>query len=736
MSAAATTTTQTIKGVPIPPELAISEAELMSLSVEELEAYITKVSSIAVEEYSSIQGFNAESLTYQTLMSQTQSTIDGLGVEIYSYSNISTALYSSGQTISTNIIALDSTIYQYELDIATADSTIYYADSTIAGLAAEDAALEKQLADSDAAFKAQAETYSSLVYTYLGKKKDYDDHIDYMSTVDWLLASTITADGILTPIYESTLSTFNGIEGEITFYKGEDVRLRRVLSVAEDGVRKAEENRDSTIAAVQRLSSLYEVALINVDYATALSTQTTALELQREAEEMVAKAETLYNNSGNVQAGGKRKAQRGGALTSLQMAQSLLQERQAEVGRQKELVEGLGGTLQKQIDTSYEQLLASIQSNIRKELENISTFRSQKEIAYAKRDEYSSLMEAALVEMRKYIDESTMYTSSYISTQYGIEVLSSLEAQQLAEINSDNMSIGILDITLSSLSTQLWDYMSSLDGWIKVSTIYDVIYKSSMDVYNEYDGHVDSTTKGIDVLVKEQGVLERTITGLEIEVAKQSTIEEREKVRVDQYGCGVRRHYAELERGAYQYKETFLRERRLAAQEAYERLVTEEIQRVSSLATAGNAQAYSALNLESDAIRGAYNTFTTINSYLDAFDTLYGSYNSIKDELQKMEDAAAAEYNLRFTADGADRLGGGISEPAVEAKRAIYKDAGTRMQTEESNAVMLRKKVADAFTYAQISENDQRFAELSSIIIAAMAESPSGASGASGASGP
>ncbi len=712
----------------------------MSLSVADLETYIQRVSSIAVEEYSSIQGFNKESLAYQTLIGDTQSTIDGLGIEIFRYGNISSALYDSGQTISTNIIALDSTIYQYEKDIATADSTIYYADSTIDGLTQEDARLEKQLADSDTVFKAQAATYSSLVYTYLAKQKDYDDHIAYMSTIDWLLDSTIKADGILTPYYESTLSTFNGIESEITYYKSEDTRLRGVLSVSKAALLKAEENRDSTIAAVKRLSSLYEVALVNVDYATALSTQTTALELQREAEEMVARAETGYNATAQAGGGAKARAQRGGALTALQMAQSLLSERQAEVARQKKLVEGLGGTLQKQIDTSYEDLVASIQLSIRKELENISTFKSEKEIAYKKRDEYSSLMEAALVDMRKYIDESTMYTSSYMSTLYGIDVLSSLEAQQLAEIDSDNLSISILNITLSNLSTQLWDYMSSFDGWVAASTLYETIYTSSMYQYTEYNKHVNSTTLGIAKLETEQGNLEMQITGLEIEIATQSTIEEREMVRVKQYAAVSRRHYGEMEGGGYQYKETFVREKRLQAQERYERLVTEEIQRVSSMATAGNAQAYSALNLETDTIRGAYNQFTTINTYLDAFDNLYGSYGRIKGELEKMEKAADEEYKLRFTEDEKARPSGAVARSDVEARQGDYAAAVARMATEESNAAMLRQTIAQAFTAPEVAwgvaDNLQgRFAELSSIIIAAMAE-PTGPTGPTGATGP
>lgn len=730
------TDTQTIKGVPIPPELSITEAELMSLSVAELENYIERVSSIATDEYSSIQGFNAESLQYQTLMGHTQSTIDGLGVEIFTYSNVSTALYASGQQISTNIMTLDSNIYKYEQDIATAESTIYYADSTIDGLTAEDAALVKQLADSDAVFKAQAATYSSLVYTYLAKQNDYDNHIAHMSTIDWLLDSTIKADGILTPYYESTLSTFNGIESEITYYKGEDTRLRGVLSIAKTALLKAEDNRDSTIAAVKRLSTLYEVALVNVEYATALSTQTEALELQREAEEMVAKAETMYNNSAQAGGGAKARAQRGGALTSLQMAKSRLLEREAVVASQKELVERLSGTLQKEIDTSYEQLLSSIQLNIRKELENISTFKSEKEIAYSKRDEYSSLMEAALVEMRKYIDESTMYTSSYTSTLEGIDVLSTLEAQQIAEINSDNLSISILNITLSNLSTQLWDYMSSFDGWVAASTLYDTIYTSSMAQYTDYNRHVNSTTDGITKLETEQGALEREITGLEIEIAKQSTIEERESVRVRQYDTVARRCHGDMEIGSYQYKETFAREKRLQAQERYERLVTQEIQRVSSIATAGNAQAYSALKLDSDAISGAYNQFTTINTYLDAFDNLYGSYARMKEELQKMEGAAVAEYNLRFTEDENARPNGAVARSEVEARQGEYAAAAARIAAEETNATMLRQQVAQLFTAPEVgwglADNLQgRFDELSSIIITATAE-PVGATGPSG----
>jgi hypothetical protein len=178
-----------------------------------------------------------------------------------------------------------------------------------------------------------------------------------------------------------------------------------------------------------------------------------------------------------------------------------------------------------------------------------------------------------------------------------------------------------------------------------------------------------------------------------------------------------------------------LRERRLGAQEQYERLVTEEIQRVSSIALAGDAQAYTALNLETPSIREAYAKYTTINSYLDAFDALYKSYDKIGSELRSMEDTAAKQYDVQVAVDA------GKASPAdLQAKQEEYDAAAARAAAEEATVVMLRDQVSQAFRDTEVgwSIRDnlvQRLDELSSIILAALAP-PLGATGATGPSGP
>ena len=631
----AATSGPSIMGVPIPPELSISEAELMEYSVEDLESYINTVSSMVSSEYSSIVGFDIETSQYQTLINSTQSTIDGLDMEILNAIMQSSIALSNRIIAQSNINIVDSTIAGYQREVSTAYSTFLFANSTINGLDIEYSTLSGQIQASDIKFLIDASNYSSLYYTYLSKKTTYETHVSSISTIEFFLNSTIIQDNILTPLYDSTLSTFNGVNTEIAVLNSNCSALCIELQSANDEVTTSITNRDSTLFAITRLSSLYEVALLNYEYSLSLSSQTTALESKVGAATILEelKAQSVSSDS-----------------TQYNMALALVSQKEQEYNTITSNVNLLASTLNKQVDTSYQDLLSSISNNIGIELQNISTFSTRKRFAYSERDRYSTLMEQALSGMRGYILESSIYTSNYISTLNGITILESIESRQQAEVTSDNNSISMLRITLSNLSTQLLSYMSTYDGWVTLSSLYTNVYNSSMAEYSTYNTYYLSSIEGLNGLNRESTDIDSTITGLMNEISMQSTIERKSGIRIRQYSAELDKYSTMRNKAEFQYQETYVREKRLQAQEEYENLVIEEIQRVSSIAREGNTEAYQALDLEKATIQNAYARFVRINDYLNMFEQYYGLSDTIASELETARSESENQYNTDMNA--------------------------------------------------------------------------------------
>ena len=502
-----------------PSLLDLTESQLMQMSVDELTAYMGQVSTLVLTETSTIDGLGTIKLQYDTLITSTESTLQGLNTEILindtAIQNFKLQEISLGNQLST----LDSQISTQLLAIQEQDGILLSTSKQISDLTLEDLTLSTQIAQSESTFVGQATYYSSLYQVYMVADATYMGHLATISTTEFQYNSTVAAEARLLPIFTTAKSTFDGTNAEISTFQGIDTVLNAQLVVARQVELTAQNALISTTNALAAISSLYETAVINKQYVDSLSTQATYTEAYAAAIETqtLAQADVRANPTTATS----------NALTLANQMVATTNTAKLQIDSQ---VNSLRSTLSLASDTSYQTLLSTINTDIAIEANNISTFRSQKTIAYANMMRYSTQMEAALSDVKGYIAESTFYTTAYLSSVAGVNALNTQINTQKAQLAADDVLMSSLSTTIQGYIVDIQNYNSTYNAYISLSSLYKQQYDSTVSAFLFYSTAYISTNTAIGALESEATSLDSTILGLDAVIRLQSTIERREDI--------------------------------------------------------------------------------------------------------------------------------------------------------------------------------------------------------------
>jgi hypothetical protein len=407
-------------------------------------------------------------------------------------------------------------------------------------------------------------------------------------------------------------------------------------------------------------------------------------------------------------------------------------------------VSTLGFAVSKSSDSTYEKILSGIESTITQEIQNISTFKGRKEYHYRERDRWSTLYEDAIADVKKYMGLSTMYLEMYNSTLGVIQDLNIKKGDIQNQITASTLMMTTLSKEMSSLSTSMFFNQSSLDGWIFVSSVQYATYLTEIAKFQGFSSAYVSTNDAIIGLDAELAGLERQKIQLENDVKLYSSMEEVNKIEVEQYRADVNKYFTAIERATYEYRQTYLRQKRLTTQELYESLVAQQVKEYSTAVTTylasydgsnyANKNTILAdpnrpvLNLNTPQIEAQYKEFVKINSFIDQYSTLYTQMDSVYDDYNKaassFSDAVVAQrdyndkiikYELDKTIDITsvrNTLDSRLSE--ATAKKGTAESDSIRMNTTKESVMV---NYATLFTAAEQTSQE---ATISSILTSNM----------------
>ncbi len=631
--------------------LSIDELNLMSLP--DLQAYATQVSTIILDETSTINGQQQEKDQYDYLMLISESTISGLDTEIFNNINVINANIARQNAINFTNLLIDQKISDYTSTIDGCDQEISITDIQIAALNKEYQSLSTSLLNSDIIYKSTATQYSSMYVTYLSKKSLHEQSLSNIN-----IYSTIVQEKIINEKY-----SYSTLQGCISAYSTtvKDLELLYINSntikstLTQYTIDKEISYRDltSTNIGIIYLSSMYITNVINRQYYEALSTQTYITNMY------IAANSTFIGLSISQTGGGRKNVMTGGADTTLSAAIALAKQRNDAWLSAQSNADAQVSVLQKLLDgastDTYGFNVAAAGANIQMEMINISTFNTYANSSLNAVIYYSSIYEAALLTNKSSLIAYSTHLYNYDSSIAGSNSWMALAYQEQSTIQPMQDIINSYILESSFYATQLVNFESSVSGWISYSTLLRDNLHSSVINVNYYSTIYESTNKTIEKLNVLKGELAAEICAYEGTVRANYCIRQAAICGVKKYENLINMDVIGEEFAAFTYRETCGRKKRLDLQKIYDTQILDQIQATSTIN--GNMLAAKQLvppvlqpiNLNTAAILTTNDYIKSVQISIDTFPNIYNSYTAHSTILTKMNASIENEYNSYST---------------------------------------------------------------------------------------
>jgi hypothetical protein len=613
----------TSQPVPFPKEL--TEQEMLSMTVEQLEAYAATVSTSIGLEYSTLQTYRHMQDAIDVSILQSQSTITGYDTDIMSNSIILQTATKIKAELDTKIAGLDATISVHQSSIFGYDTEIGDASRTISSLQMESDQLGKELAESDAAFVSSAKYYSTLYYDYLAKDISYMQHVSSMQAESTFLAAARAEEAASLATYNAALATYTQTSGEVDALVKQSTEIQSSLTQYKMIEANANANLQSTVIAINSLSSLYETSVNTQKYYQAVSTQSAAIEA-------FTNATALYNEANR--------------MASLYPTQKTFQDAKAIALQQLNRAATEKDTLTEQVtqlqaivnvseSASYEAILKKYQDTIDLETQNISTFGGRRIEAEAAIVNYSTLYEAAKKDIAVYEENITTYTEQYNSSITGADILMKAAAEDEVVISRKRDVVNRRKIDVENYSRKYKEDVSSFEGYMELSTLKKKEYDSAIIELANFSTFYESTSVAVTRLTSEETALRNTILQNNITIRTQSSLYERELVKQEAFQAMIDASLAAQELAAMQYRETYVRTKKINVQELYNAKVLIEVQNISTQngtvkasLPAGAPFVPKAVDLNAPELTSALSNVNKINDFLASFNMIYQTYDT------------------------------------------------------------------------------------------------------------
>jgi hypothetical protein len=652
-----------------------TESELRAMSFEQLAAYGSTVSTTAGLEQSTINGNELLFSQYDIFSQISQSTIDGLDIEMAKNNadfNADTAVL--------NILIKQSTIYystlgNYDSTISTKQAIKRISQSTIDGLNDQLSTLNSTFSLEDEQYISSAKGYSTLYYYYQGLKDQLvskiefvygDEHasenvlektnreIQYYTLQSGgskgfvgLVSSAILAEAEAYNNYLVSTATWKSVSEQLSTLNHENIAINSTITQYTIDEAEAEQEYLSTVLGISTISSLYRAAKASQDYSFALSSLTIKAEAYAEALLTFDQADHAYNNSlaSGAHGGGKIPKKGGGdsgANSALWAARSMAQQALQTAEAEKDAASQYANTLQTLAEVAetdlYDVTLFALEQTVMNRIRQIDRLESQRLSTMDSLTNWSSIYEKATTDYSVYDDLVSQYSTLHDSSIIGNSTLQGLADADKAEIDALQQQADGYSAAIATLDREYKDNLSSVAGWSTLSSLYMEQYWSSIYglstlssiYYNLGEGNTDLNNS----------ISDRDIINIRnrIDYFLYSSIRNSELINLEVYDTQMKDNINQEERSAYVYRNTYCRTRRLDYQENYKNAVLAAIDTASNatrdaLATARltdpNATVIpTPVNLTAPNVMTPYNKLDSMNMFLNTFTNIYSVYDT------------------------------------------------------------------------------------------------------------
>jgi hypothetical protein len=582
----------------------LTRDQLNSMGLTELKAYYKQVSEIVDQQTSTINSDIVIQTQYQYLISQSQSTIDGITTQQIQNSNaIITSIQTSAGSVnevSTNTAKLLS----YNSTIMGETSNIEKYSIQVSSLTIEADTIDSTLTRSDTAYASTAIAYSTLYQDFAAKDEIYRQSLDDIALTSSYLVSSVIAEAYSYAVLQSSIQDYYSTSQSLSSLIVDGGNIHSTVIQYRIDEKTAQDALTSTNNGLITLSSYYITAILNQDYVVALSTQSGLTSSFNSAT-------TNYN----ILKSGRDTAAANTAQLALTTATTM-----------KAFADSTVTSLQTQTGTSvsdsYNINILAAQANVDSETQNVSTYTGKYNEDISSITYYSSLYEQATRDIDSSITGFQQYSTYYQSSINGSNALMVLVKKDNDTYSEQLIQYGILSRTISSLYIQYSDYTSTYNGLVAYSTILKDSISQSTTALKLYSTLYDSTSAVMAKLYTESNAILKQVVSTQVNIDTYSTLVERNNANLLVYAANLDASYAQEELGTIQYRETIVREKHVRAQRDYDQAIIDEIQKNSTNGIS------TATNLNTPAISVAYTTLKTVEDHVNKYAEIYDLYNT------------------------------------------------------------------------------------------------------------
>ena len=623
----------------------ISDSELQTMDLSTLQSYYDSVMRVVESDNSTIDSVQAVVSQYDYLIMNSQSTIDGVGYEILINSNLIIANDSrSNQLVESNIF-LDKKITEYNSTITSYSAIIDQSDRTISSLMLESASLDSTLYRSDFIFNSTATYYSSLYMIYMANDQLYRNSLDNISTYSSLVVKASIAERESYRILQVSSAFTVAKRSELDILYQNSNAIQSTLTQYITNETNAVANLNSTNNGLITLSSLYTTALVNQRYYQALSTQSRILEMNTDANSTYMTAKTLSDSDPTNTV--KRAA--------LTMATQRLSALVVNKTQSEAQVNSLKGLVADAATDTYAVSLKAAEDAIQLEINNVNKFQQYYDSSISAVLYFSTLYDKATIDIISSLRAVELYSTLTASSISGSNTLMNLAYTDELSIASQQAQVNTISMTISSLYNTYNSTVSSYNGWINFSSLMTQQINQANNELAVYSSFYESTSRVITQLNTLIQDIERSTSAISLNIKSQSSILESEIINMLTYQTMIGISFNLEELATYQYRETFVRQRRVALQQYYDASVLQQVQATSTqngelrIQSAGARFTPIAINLNTPTVNLAYNNLMTVTTFLNTFNGIYDNYNAQSQNLYNISTSVGNQKELYST---------------------------------------------------------------------------------------
>jgi hypothetical protein len=637
-----------------------TEKELQQMEFSSLLLYNSTLStSISYQKSTMKQNSKIQGL-YSYLKKSSQSTIDGLNREI----NINSANIAIYEDIARNEDQLNmvweydglewveetlqyaggqrggqrgervyvSTLHQFDSIISHQTDYISKLDSTLLLYKTQYESSLSSIKYEYSTFDSKAKIYSTAVWRYKGYEDLYEEKKRDLNTLNVELSTAKVTQQKTSAVLDQKIQAWQTISGRLnTLYSQRGI-------IGSNITRNRREESDayinymSSINGLSTASSVYTAAIINQQYAIAISDLTNKIRVHSDSLNQYNDAELQWQaNTGN---------------TALRAARDMAKQQLDQKERLKISAQNASSNLFDLATLAntkaYETLLSGYDNRIDVLKRTSRTFNESKKFSLDEVKRFSSIYEQATIDIAKYAKDIKRYSTLYESSINGASTflgLYDIDFQILQgetnEYNAVSRRIQGLTIERDRLSSDYSRYMSTYE-------LHRSQYRSSISSVETYKLLYDTTNSVVIDLQKKLYAPGGLMSMYYATLFMNSSMLNDDIMSQKVYDSEIMNLVNQQDTAIHEYRETVVRSKRIQYQQLYETEIYTAVEFAQSNQIA-------IANLETNEIHASRESLTNINTFLTLFSNIYTMFNTQQLNITRISTSVGYESNAWST---------------------------------------------------------------------------------------